>query len=150
MLQNNQIIDIIPLPGLLGKQQAGLISHFVWIGGYIRICGSIAFFNEGDELIPENRIIGDSLFTEYKFQDIVAMKDRFVNSEGHVVPEFIESEEGQMPNPDVYKNEYDFFRQTPLGLAIDTVEGKTIEEVMLTMIRYNFLDLFNEGKIKRA
>lgn len=159
MLQNDQIIDVIPIPGdsIFGKVRAILVSHFIWIGGYISIKGSVAFFNEGVDIIPENRFVpqteDDKIFSEYKFEDVVAKRERMVNVSGEVVPAEIEDPENPgtfLPNPDVYKNEYDFFRQFPLETIIPSISGKVMEDPVLACIRLNLLDLWSKGKIKKA
>jgi hypothetical protein len=161
MLQNEQIIKVIPLPGdLFGKKRALLISHFIWIGGFITIRGSVGFFDSNEtEFNPENRFIpssaDESIFQEYEFQDITARRDRLVNAEGVVVPEKIfKVVDGvvtteQEPNPDVYKNEYDYFRQLPLEIICPNIQGKVIEEPILTAIEINALQLWNKNKIIR-
>lgn len=146
ILSEDQIILKIDLPdNSYGKGQKILISHFVWIGGYIKIMGTVAYY-DGNEKIED-----DPAFREWKFADVVAMRERMVNTSGEVVPETMDDGEGnQIPNPDAYKNEYDFFREMPLNAIIPSVTGKKMEDSVLTAIQMNMFDLWNKGKIVPA
>lgn len=157
MLANDQVEIIIPLPGLFyGKKRAILISHVIRIGGYLIIRPHMGFFNGSETtLTAENRFIpitedDKAVFSEYELQDIVAMKDRAVNVTGNVVPWKITDPnniEQEIDNPDVYSDEFSYFKNLPLSTFFSSITGVTFGSSQDTAIAYNLLDLWNRGKI---